>query len=228
GLGNVVGEYNASGSLIARYVHGIGLESRITQEGSPDYYTFDAMGNTSELIGSGGVVQNSYAYSPFGGFLLDASTVNNQFAFNGMFGIINDGNGLYHIRARHYLPDIGRFIQSDPIESIGGIDAYSYVLNNPIELIDPMGLSPVPPANFLLNLNIPGMGPGPYSTTGTQWLYNIFTESQLFHGARAKEQIVRKVAERGVWAYGKWFTNAEKARKFAAMQRFSATVRAKK
>ena len=84
GLGDVVGEYNASGGLIARYVHGIGLESRIGQEGTTDYYTFDAMGNTSELTGANGTLRNGYAYAPFGEVLLDASAVSNRFAYNGL------------------------------------------------------------------------------------------------------------------------------------------------
>ncbi|KKK75076.1 hypothetical protein LCGC14_2877370, partial [marine sediment metagenome] len=66
GLGNVVGEYDAAGSLIAHYDHGFDLLSRINAAGTPAYYTFDAIGSTSELIDPAGVASNTYAYDPFG------------------------------------------------------------------------------------------------------------------------------------------------------------------
>src|SRR5208337_5464708 len=43
-------------------------------------------------------------------------------------------------RARYYDPTIGRFLSEDPIGFQGGINVYRYVRNNPLLLIDPMGL----------------------------------------------------------------------------------------
>jgi len=50
--------------------------------------------------------------------------------------------GLYYYRARYYDPQVGRFISEDPLGFIGGVDFYSYVLNRPIQMADPAGLSP--------------------------------------------------------------------------------------
>ncbi len=61
GIGNLVGEYNADGSLINLYGYGIGLVSR-----NNCFYTFDGNGNTSEITFSAGEVANSYMYAPFG------------------------------------------------------------------------------------------------------------------------------------------------------------------
>jgi uncharacterized protein RhaS with RHS repeats len=49
--------------------------------------------------------------------------------------------GLYYYRARYHDPVEGRFISKDPIGFEGGINLYAYVQNNPINWIDPDGLS---------------------------------------------------------------------------------------
>lgn len=46
-----------------------------------------------------------------------------------------------YFRARYYHPGLQRFLAEDPIEFKGGINLYGYVGNNPINFIDPMGLS---------------------------------------------------------------------------------------
>jgi RHS repeat-associated protein len=48
--------------------------------------------------------------------------------------------GLFYNMARDYDPKTGRYIQYDPIGLKGGINPYVYVENNPLTLIDPMGL----------------------------------------------------------------------------------------
>ncbi len=48
--------------------------------------------------------------------------------------------GLYYYRARYYDPKVGRFISEDPIQFDGGGNFYSYVSNDPVNLIDPLGL----------------------------------------------------------------------------------------
>lgn len=54
--------------------------------------------------------------------------------------------GLYYYRARYYNATTGRFIQRDPLgnryDSQNLYESYAYVSNNPINLIDPIGLSP--------------------------------------------------------------------------------------
>lgn len=46
--------------------------------------------------------------------------------------------GLYYYRARYYTPGNGRFISEDPA---GGANLYAYTAGNPINFIDPTGLS---------------------------------------------------------------------------------------
>jgi len=52
----------------------------------------------------------------------------------------DEESGLHYNRHRYYDPTIGRYITQDPIGLRGGMNAYSYVYNIPISLIDVLGL----------------------------------------------------------------------------------------
>ncbi len=140
GAGNVAAEYDGSGNLIARYDDGYGLVSRTDASGNPDYYTFSAIGNTSELTNASGAVDNSYSYDPFGISLGKTEAVTNPFQYVGEYGVMNEGNGLEFMRARFYNTEIGRFVQQDPIGVFGGVNQYSYVSNEPVSSVDVSGL----------------------------------------------------------------------------------------
>jgi RHS repeat-associated protein len=50
--------------------------------------------------------------------------------------------GLYHYRARAYSPQLGRFLQFDPIDFGGGDSGLQrYVHNRPVDKTDPHGLT---------------------------------------------------------------------------------------
>ncbi len=64
----------------------------------------------------------------------------------GFAGGLHDRNtGLVRFGYRDYDPDVGRWTAKDPILFSGGdTDLYGYVLNNPINLIDSLGLQHSP------------------------------------------------------------------------------------
>ncbi|MGB9114986.1 RHS repeat-associated core domain-containing protein [Bradyrhizobium sp.] len=96
----------------------------------------------------------SRGYLPYG----KSATASGPFGYTGQ-RIDPETNGLYFYRGRHYSPAWGRFIQSDPIGYQGGVNLYAYVNNDPLNLLDPYGLSPDSPSTVgASTLVLPGVG----------------------------------------------------------------------
>ncbi len=141
GLGDVVGEYSAGGGIQAMYFHGLGLEAVQRPAGSRDYFSYDRMGNTMQVVNEFEVALNHYAYLPFGERSSSSEEVANQNAFVGMCGVLSVGDGLDYMRARFYCAAFGRYFSRDPIGlEGGGVNLYSYVNNSPTAYYDPDGL----------------------------------------------------------------------------------------
>jgi RHS repeat-associated protein len=49
-------------------------------------------------------------------------------------------SGIYHNGFRDYVPNLGRYIESDPIGIAGGMNTYAYAGANPFANTDPQGL----------------------------------------------------------------------------------------
>ena len=60
----------------------------------------------------------------------DASPVGNPYLFTARRW--DAATALYHYRHRDYTPDLGRFLQPDPLGYIDGMNLYAYVNNNPL------------------------------------------------------------------------------------------------
>jgi RHS repeat-associated protein len=101
------------------------------------YYHFDALGSVVALTNSSGSTVELYEYSVYGQVAASDANIPNRFMFTGRE--FDADTGLYYYRARYYNPEIGRFLQTDPIGYEDGMNWYRYCGNNPGGLTDASG-----------------------------------------------------------------------------------------
>jgi RHS repeat-associated protein len=104
-----------------------------------EHFTYNAVGHTVALTLQSGAVAKTDLYEAFGGIVASTGqSANNRLANTKerSFTLSLDNHGF-----RYYDPEVGRYLTRDPIGYADGLNVYLYVHNNPINHIDPLGLS---------------------------------------------------------------------------------------
>ena len=141
---NIIQQQNGKGKITATYIHGPKIDEPLAIEDKGKdwyYYHADALGSIMALTDNHGRTVQTYSYDAFGNTKKSGNKVKQPFGFTGRE--LDTETGLYYYRARVLDTDTGKFTTRDPISFAGGdANLYRYVQNNPINFIDPSGLTP--------------------------------------------------------------------------------------
>jgi RHS repeat-associated protein len=150
-----IAEYDVSNILRRKYIYGPCTDEPICMiefaaaYAGTYYYHFDALGSVVALTDDEGDTVQVYEYDVYGRVgAIDASHPN-RLLFTGRE--YDKETGLYYYRARYYNPQIGRFLQTDPVGYDAGMNLYTYCKNDPVGLGDPYGLEEADPWGGLNN-----------------------------------------------------------------------------
>ncbi|HUU95178.1 MAG TPA: RHS repeat-associated core domain-containing protein [Phycisphaerae bacterium] len=133
-----------------RYLEGFGLPAQQTvSSGATGYLHGDLIRSTVMTTNDSGAAVASVAYTAFGEPIGTAPETRYQYAggwgYESDLLVLNGAEGtapitLQHVGHRWYQPDIGRFIQRDPIGMFAGLNVYEYVHSTATIIVDPSGL----------------------------------------------------------------------------------------
>ncbi len=146
---NVVAQLDANNQIVSQFVYGDSQTSPAYMiHAGVAYRIFsDDHGSPRLVIDSGtGKIAERIDYDEFGNVINDTNPGFQPFGFAG--GLYDQDTKIVRFGARDYDPTIGRWLAKDPALFGGGdTNLYGYVLNDPVNLIDPSGLEPCPCKN---------------------------------------------------------------------------------
>jgi len=136
---NLEEETNSSGTVVARYEQGTGVDEPLAmlRSSSTSYYQQDGHGSVTSLTSSAGSLASTYTYDSLGKLTASSGSLVNPYQYTGRE--FDTETGLYYNRARYYDQLAGRFLSEDPIRFNAGPNFYAYVGNNPTNFSDPSG-----------------------------------------------------------------------------------------
>ncbi|HLN97621.1 MAG TPA: RHS repeat-associated core domain-containing protein, partial [Pyrinomonadaceae bacterium] len=136
---DVIRDLDGTGSTIADYLNGPGLDNKLRQTsgGVASYFITDHLGTTRGLTDGSGNLAASIGYDSFGNFT--SGSASTRYTYTGRE--LDAAASVMYYRARWYDPQQGRFMSEDPIGFRGqDINFYGYVKNSPLFYRDPSGL----------------------------------------------------------------------------------------
>jgi RHS repeat-associated protein len=158
--GQILGEYDQSGAALGEYAWlGSTPVAMFTPDPTPSnpplvyFIHADHIDAPRVVVDRSNNLRWRWMAEPFGTTAPETNpaslgTFVQNLRFPGQYA--DQESGLHYNMARFYGSDLGRYVQSDPIGLVAGINTYAYVLGNPLNLSDPFGLWSTEAHNYFI------------------------------------------------------------------------------
>ena len=134
----LVGEYDEGGAQIRSYGYKPGSKWTtdplfFKENGQYYFYQNDHLGTPQKITSVSGAEVWSAKYNAFGGTDIEVtSMVTNNLRFAGQY--FDEEIGIHYNRHRYYDPKVGRYLKSDPFGLQGGINLFSYSMEQSFKI----------------------------------------------------------------------------------------------
>jgi RHS repeat-associated protein len=139
---NRVAWYDGNGTLKAQFVFGIrwNVPEYMVKAGQNYKFVYDQLGSVRVVVAPDGSISERIDYDEFGNIVADSMPGFQPFGFAA--GLRDVDTGLVRFGKRDYDAAIGRWTTIDPTRFAAGPNLFTYVNNDPINMVDPSGKSP--------------------------------------------------------------------------------------
>ena len=198
-LDNVLAETDGGGTTQVAYAldpqtYGNLIAQR--RSGSTAWHLFDALGSTERLTGSDQAALSTYLNTAFGVPKVATGNHPNRLRWVGRLGYRwEPDRGEYHVRRRLYDPARAVWRAVDPVLAQRSASGHRYVVNNPVNRIDPSGLK-----CQATKMWMESKGPGRCHAEGEPWA-SIYKGETLGYVWKASPWPGSRSARYQIWVF---------------------------